>query len=101
MPRPGGASAGATTGSSAARTGTRVDRTEAPPRAPVPDYQRVYRGRQYPPAERQPEIRTERYRYQPQEPVVRDHYEREDDHAHRGRRGPQAVAFGIRISFLF
>lgn len=67
----------------------RTDRGPVPPRAPVPDYQRVYRGRQYPPAERQPEIHTERYRYQPQEPVVRDHYEREYDHAHRGPRGPK------------
>ncbi len=60
------------------------DRHEAPPMAQVPNYQRGYSKNHYPAPERQPQIHAENYRYQPQEPVVREHYQ---EHVERGR-GP-------------
>lgn len=48
-----------------------------PPPAPLPSYQRSYRGDRYPSAiEQQQTIRTERYRYQPREPVTQQIYQR-------------------------
>jgi hypothetical protein len=64
-------------------------RGPAPAPAPVPVYQRQYRGGQYPGPDRQPEIHREHYHYQPQEPVVRDNYQRQDDHVRRGPGGPK------------
>jgi hypothetical protein len=52
------------------------DRSSAPPPAPLPHYQREYRDERYPRApEEQHAIRSDAYRYQPQEPVSRQHYE--------------------------
>lgn len=49
---------------------------QAPPRAPLPSYQRQYSGERYPrEQEKQREIRSERYRYEPREDVTRKHYE--------------------------
>jgi hypothetical protein len=52
------------------------NRGSAPPAAPLPGYQRNYSGDRYPrEPERQQSIRTERYRYQPREPVTQQHYQ--------------------------
>lgn len=57
----------------------------APPPAPLPAYQRNYSGDRYPrEQERQHTIRSERYRYQPREPVTQQHYQMQ-----RGPSGPQ------------
>ena len=66
-----------------------VDRQSAPPPAPVPVYQRAYQGPKYPRPENQPGIHAENYHYQPQDPVVRDHYQRQQEHARRGPKGNQ------------
>ena len=56
----------------------RKDQHATPPRAPLPSYQRKYSGERYPQElEKQREIRTERYRYQPREAVTQKHYERQ------------------------
>lgn len=49
----------------------RWDRSKAPAPAPLPDYQRNYPQGRYPQAAQQDDIRSEKYRYQPREPVVR------------------------------
>jgi hypothetical protein len=70
----------------------RWDRRAAPPPlAPLPAYQERYSGDRYPrQVERQRELHRQNYRYQPREPVVRQHYEeryqppqRRDDDARR------------------
>ena len=53
----------------------RWDRRSAPAPAPLPTYQRKYSGAQYPRAEQQPQLQGQNYRYQPREPVVRQHYQ--------------------------
>lgn len=53
----------------------RWDRDAAPPRAPLPDYQRRYAGDQYPWPEQQQTLHLQNYRYQPYDPSVREHYE--------------------------
>jgi hypothetical protein len=59
------------------------DYRTAPPRAPLPSYQRGYSGERYPgQVERQREIREQHYRYQPRDPVVRQHDQE------RGRKAP-------------
>jgi hypothetical protein len=50
----------------------RWDRSKAPAPAPLPDYQRNYPQDRYPQAAQQDDIRAEKYRYQPREPVVRE-----------------------------
>ncbi|OGU54838.1 MAG: hypothetical protein A2199_11700 [Hydrogenophilales bacterium RIFOXYA1_FULL_63_33] len=63
------------------------DRHSAPRPAPLPSYQRNYSGDRYPrEQERQQSIRTERYRYQPREPVTQQHYQRQRD---QNQKGPQ------------
>lgn len=52
----------------------RWDRRQAPQPAPLPSYQKKYSGDRYPSPERQQEIRRENYRYEPRDPVVREHY---------------------------
>ncbi|MHB1400763.1 MAG: hypothetical protein ACYCWB_00005 [Thiobacillus sp.] len=52
------------------------DRRAAPAPAPLPGYQRQYSRDQYPrQMERQRELQQDRYRYQPRDPVVRQHYQ--------------------------
>ena len=51
------------------------DRNTPQTRAPLPVYQRQYSGNRYPKAEQQQVLLRDKYRYQPQEPVVRQHYE--------------------------
>jgi len=67
------------------RSGWAIRTRPLPPPAPLPYYQRHYSGEYYPggPEERTV-IRREHYRYQPREPVVREHYPQPP-----GQRGPQ------------
>jgi len=61
------------------------NRQSAPRPAPLPTYQRNYSGDRYPrEPERQQTIRTERYRYQPREPVTQQYYQRQQK-----QNGPQ------------
>jgi len=53
----------------------RWNRSSAPAPAPLPRYQKEYSGKRYPSGrEQQRPIRTEKYRYQPREPVGREYY---------------------------
>lgn len=55
----------------------RWDHRAAPRPAPLPRYQRQYTGDRYPHAvERQRELESRNYRYQPREPMLRRHEER-------------------------
>ena len=49
------------------------DRRFTPAPAPLPAYQRQYSGTRYPPPQRQPELQTRHYSYQPREAVVQQH----------------------------
>ena len=61
------------------------DRRTAPRPAPLPSYQRKYSGERYPrEPEQQHTIRSDKYRYQPREPVTQQHYQQQ----HR-QAGPQ------------
>ena len=51
------------------------DRGAVPPPAPLPIYQRQYSGNRYPRVEQQQVLQTQNYRYQPQDAVVRQHYQ--------------------------
>ncbi len=54
----------------------RWDRRAAPKPAPLPRYQRRYSEDRYPRAEQQQrELQNRNYRYQPRDPVVRQHYQ--------------------------
>jgi hypothetical protein len=50
------------------------NRKSAPAPAPLPVYQRQYSGDRYPRVEQQPALHGEKYRYQPRDPVVQQHY---------------------------
>jgi hypothetical protein len=52
-----------------------VDRRHLPPAAPVPTYQRQYTGKRYPTPQQQPVLHSQKYKYQPREPVVREYYQ--------------------------
>jgi hypothetical protein len=51
------------------------DRGAVPPPAPLPVYQRQYSGDRYPRVEQQQVLQSQNYRYQPQDAVVRQHYQ--------------------------
>ncbi|MES2103803.1 MAG: hypothetical protein V4634_07260 [Pseudomonadota bacterium] len=51
------------------------NRASVPPRAPLPSYQRQYAGNRYPRAEQQQALRSENYRYQPRDNIVRQHFQ--------------------------
>jgi hypothetical protein len=53
----------------------RWDRNAAPAPAPLPVYQRSYSGDRYPGADQQRALQSRNYRYQPRDPVVRQHYQ--------------------------
>ncbi len=53
------------------------DRRSAPAPAPLPTYQRNYAGDRYPRVEQQQALHSQNYRYQPKEPVVREHYQQQ------------------------
>jgi hypothetical protein len=46
----------------------------APPPAPLPTYQKTYSGSRYPPPGQQPTLHGQNYRYQPQDPTVKQVY---------------------------
>ena len=52
--------------------------------APLPHYQRQYSQDRYPKVEQQHQLRNQQYRYQPREPVVRQHFQQ-----HGGQRAPE------------
>ena len=63
------------------------DRRAAPAPAPLPAYQRQYSGDRYPrQMEQQRELQQQHYRYQPRDPVVRQHYQ---ERAGQGAPGQQ------------
>jgi hypothetical protein len=75
-------------------------RSSAPAPAPLPVYQRKYSGDRYPRAEQQQTLRSQHYRYQPRDKIVRQHFKQQVDHkapapVKRGReegpamKGPQ------------
>ncbi|HET7730165.1 MAG TPA: hypothetical protein VFK48_09045 [Usitatibacter sp.] len=53
----------------------RWDRRSAPAPAPLPTYQRQYRGDRYPDPARQALVESQHYRYQPREEIARRHFE--------------------------
>jgi len=65
-------------------------RGSAPPRAPLPVYQRQYSGDRYPrQVEQQQTIRRQHYRYQPRDKAVRQHFQPQGE-----RRAPAAERRG-------
>src|ERR1700675_1669663 len=52
----------------------RWQRSSAPARAPLPAYQRQYSRDRYPRVEQQQQLRSQSYRYQPRDKVVRQHF---------------------------
>lgn len=54
----------------------RWNRGSAPAPAPLPVYQRQYSGDRYPSVEQQM-LRSRNYRYQPRDPVIRQHYKQQ------------------------
>ncbi len=58
--------------------------------APLPVYQRQYSGNRYPQVEQQQALHREKYRYQPQDPVVRQHDQRQGAQPQPGERKQQA-----------
>ncbi len=61
----------------------RWNRASAPAPAPLPTYQRRYAGDRYPRVEQQQALHGQNYRYQPRDPVVRQH-----DQGQHGQRAP-------------
>jgi hypothetical protein len=53
----------------------RWNRSSAPAPAPLPVYQRQYSGERYPRVEQQQALRSQNYRYQPRDAIVRQHYQ--------------------------
>jgi len=72
----------------------RWDRHAVPAPAPLPTYQRPYVGDRYPQhIEQQRELRGQHYRYEPRDPVIREHYQaqqppRPPAPAAQGQAGP-------------
>ena len=70
----------------------RWQRSSAPVRAPLPVYQRQYSRDRYPRVEQQQQLRSQSYRYQPRDKVVRQHFQQQSRQkapaaAQRGRQG--------------
>lgn len=64
------------------------DRRASPPPAPLPLYQRPYSGARYPrQVEQQHQLLNQKYRYEPRELVVRQHYQEQRRDSGRGERG--------------
>ena len=66
------------------------DRHTAQARAPLAVYQRQYSGNRYPRVEQQQALHSEKYRYQPQDPVVRQHYQQQAAQPQPGEHKQQA-----------
>ena len=57
-----------------------------PAPAPLPSYQRQYAGERYPrQVEQQHQLQQQKYRYQPREPVVQQHYQGQGQGKHQGQ----------------
>jgi hypothetical protein len=73
----------------------RWNRGSAPAPAPLPVYQRQYSGDRYPRGEQQQTIRSQNYRYQPRDTVVRQHLKQVEQKApapaQRGRKEEPAM----------
>lgn len=75
----------------------RWNRSSAPARAPLPVYQRQYSGDSYPrQIEQQHKVRSQSYRYQPRDKVVRENFKRQVEQrapapAQRGRQEAPAM----------
>lgn len=54
------------------------DLSKTPAPAPLPEYQREYRGDRYPPPDQQSQLHKKHYRYQPRDAVVQQHYQRKE-----------------------
>jgi hypothetical protein len=67
----------------------RWDHRSVPKRAPLPTYQRQYSGNRYPPVERQAALQGQKYKYQPRDVEVRQHYESQRQQAQGAPRGSQ------------
>ncbi len=67
------------------------DRHAVPPPAPLPVYQRQYSGNRYPRVEQQQALQTQNYRYQPQDDVVRQHYQAQPVQSLPAARPPSSV----------
>ena len=67
------------------------DRHVVPAPAPLPIYQRQYSGNRYPRVEQQQALQTQNYRYQPQDEVVRQHYQAQPVQSLPAARPPSAV----------
>ncbi len=64
----------------------RWDRRSTPRPAPLPSYQRKYSGERYPrEPEQQRSIQSNRYRYQPREPMTRQYYQQQRQPAQQSR----------------
>jgi hypothetical protein len=63
----------------------RWDRKSSPPPAPLPTYQRNYRGERYPHASQQADLHTRNYRYQPREAIAREHFQERRSHSESSR----------------
>jgi hypothetical protein len=55
----------------------RWNHNAVPAPAPLPSYQRQYAGDRYPQTEQQNALRSQNYRYQPRDVVVREHYQQQ------------------------
>lgn len=65
------------------------NRNAVPAPAPLPVYQRQYAGNRYPQQDRQHQLQTQHYRYQPREAVVRQHFQEQARAPAPGQRAQQ------------
>jgi len=70
----------------------RWNRSSAPAPAPLPVYQRRYSGDRYPRLEQQRALRSQNYRYQPRNTVVRQHFNQQ-----AGQKAPASVQGGRKV----
>ena len=64
----------------------RWDHRSSPSPAPLPVYQRNYRGDRYPDVSRQAQYHSQNYRYQPRESIGRQYYEQRRNEARQDNR---------------
>jgi hypothetical protein len=67
----------------------RWDRRAAPRPAPLPQYQRPYAGERYPQRERQDQIESRNYRWQPRDAQVREHLQARPPEPARPQQPPR------------
>ena len=65
------------------------DRRSVPPRAPLPTYQRQYSGNKYPHVEQQAVLQSQKYKYQPRDVEVRQHYQERQAQGRSGTLQPR------------